>query len=581
MDVIRLLPDSVANQIAAGEVVQRPANVVKELVENSIDAGATEILVHITDAGRTAIQVIDNGKGMSVTDARMAFERHATSKIQQAEDLFSLHTMGFRGEALPSIAAVSMVDCRTCRAEDNGVGTQLIIEGSRVKKQVPCSMSVGCNIKVENIFFNTPARRKFLKSNTTEMNNIITAFERIVLVYPEVEFVLTSNGEELYHLRKGNTHQRIAEVFGKRTSQNILSVDVKTSLCSVTGFVGKPEIAKKKTTQQYFFVNGRYMKHPYFQRAVLTAYERLLPAGLTVPFWIYLSVEPDTIDVNIHPAKTEIKFENEQAIWQILSAAVRESVGLFSELPQLDFESTNQPEIPVFNPNLAVQNFESKPTNYNPFESAPKKQAVDYSLVAPPQLDLPIPAEEAPGEYIQVGGQYLASAHPNGLLLVDQHRAHVCILYKRYIARVRERRPAAQRLLFPEAVKIESVNAHSVELVLGQLEQLGFELTPLGANNYAISSVPTGIEGLNPSTLVHDLVSDTVLAGSTTVEEINHSLALSLARKAAIPRGQILSAEERKTLMADLMAIGLPNYTPNGKKVHFLLSERDLEQEFG
>ena len=325
-DIIQLLPDSVANQIAAGEVIQRPASVIKELVENAVDAGAKTINVLVVDAGRTMIQVIDDGKGMSDTDARLAFERHATSKIKQAADLFDLHTMGFRGEALASIAAVAQVELRT-RMADREIGTLLTLQGTKVTGQEPVACPVGSNFKIENLFYNVPARRKFLKSNTTELNNIMTAFERIALVYPEISFTMLSNGLELMNLHAGTLRQRIVDVFGKRLNHDLLPIEVETSICSITGFVGKPESAKKKGAQQYFFVNGRYMKHPYFHKAVMNAFERMIAVGMQVPYFIYFTVPAGDIDVNIHPTKTEIKFENEQAIWQILTAAVNDSIG--------------------------------------------------------------------------------------------------------------------------------------------------------------------------------------------------------------------------------------------------------------
>ena len=337
-DVIHLLPDSVANQIAAGEVIQRPASVIKELVENSVDAGATTIHVVVLDAGRTLIQVIDDGKGMSETDARLSFERHATSKIAQADDLFALHTMGFRGEALASIAAVAHVSLQTRREEDE-VGTSIRIAGSKVQSQEPVSCPVGSNFKIENLFFNVPARRKFLKSNATELSNILTAFERIVLVYPDIHFTLHHNGTEMMNLKAGSLRQRISDVFGRQYSQDLLPVEVHTAMCTITGFVSKPEGARKKSGHDYFFVNGRYMKHPYFHKAVLTAYDRLVPEGMQVPYFLYFEVTPSDIDVNIHPTKTEIKFENEQAIWQILTAAVRDALGKFCEVPAIDFDT--------------------------------------------------------------------------------------------------------------------------------------------------------------------------------------------------------------------------------------------------
>lgn len=374
MDIIQLLPDSVANQIAAGEVIQRPASVIKELVENAIDAGAKTIKVLVVDAGRTSIQIIDDGCGMSETDARLSFERHATSKIRKADDLFALHTMGFRGEALASVAAVAQVTLQTRREEDE-LGTRITIEGSRVISQEPVACAVGSNFSVENLFFNVPARRKFLKSNTTEMSNINQTFERIVLVYPHISFVLYNNGQEVMNLPASSLRQRIIDVFGKKINQSLLSLDTATTLCKITGFVGKPESARKKGAKQFFFVNGRYMKHPYFHKAVQMAFERLVPSGDQVPYFIYFEVNPEDIDVNIHPVKTEIKFENEQAIWQILMATVRDAVGKFSGVTEIDFDVEGRPDIPVYNPESMID--AQQPTieidsSYNPFACSPR-----------------------------------------------------------------------------------------------------------------------------------------------------------------------------------------------------------------
>ena len=372
-DIIQLLPDSVANQIAAGEVIQRPASVIKELVENAVDAGADEIHVMVVDAGRTSIQVIDNGKGMSETDARLAFERHATSKIRKADDLFALTTMGFRGEALPSIAAVAQVELKT-RMETDEIGTCLSISASKVVGQEPVSCPVGSNFMVSNLFFNVPARRKFLKSNATELNNIMAAFERIVLVNPQIAFTFHSNGVEVYNLRKCGFRQRIVDMYGKKISQDLLPVEADTTMCKITGFVGKPESARKKGAHQFFFVNGRFMRHPYFHKAVQSAYERLVPTGDQIPYFICFEVRPEDIDVNIHPTKTEIKFDNEQPIWQILMAAVKEAVGKFNDVPSIDFDTVGKPDIPVFNPfqqavDMPKVNYDPQ---YNPFKSSSK-----------------------------------------------------------------------------------------------------------------------------------------------------------------------------------------------------------------
>lgn len=370
-DIIHLLPDSVANQIAAGEVIQRPASVIKELVENAIDAGAHNIEVLLTDAGKTSIQVIDDGRGMSDTDARLAFERHATSKIRQAADLFALTTMGFRGEALPSIASVAQVELRTRRPEDE-LGTRIVINGSRIEEQESVACPVGASFTVRNLFFNVPARRKFLKSNQTELNNILTEMDRIMLVHPEVAFTVSHNGNELYRLPATALRARLMNIFGKKLNDHLLAVEVETTLVRISGFVGKPEASRKKGAHQYFFVNSRYMRHPYFHKAVMEAYEHLVPAGEQVPYFVYMEVDPANIDVNIHPTKTEIKFENEQAVWQILAAAVKESLGRFNEVPSIDFDTEGMPDIPALSSDPFPQAPQVKYNpNFNPFEQTP------------------------------------------------------------------------------------------------------------------------------------------------------------------------------------------------------------------
>ena len=384
-DIIHLLPDSVANQIAAGEVIQRPASVVKELVENAIDAGATSIHVIIKDAGRTLIQIIDNGKGMSMTDARMAFERHATSKIRKASDLFALRTMGFRGEALASIAAIAQVELRTRREEDE-VGCRLLINGSEVEAHEPCMTAVGSNFQIKNIFFNVPARRKFLKSNTTELNNIVTEFERIALVNPSVSFTLSHNDNEIINLHASMLKQRIVSLFkDKKLNQQLLPVEVKTSLINISGYICRPEDAKKKNFLQYFFVNDRYMRHPYFHKAVMQCYEKLIPQIGMPKYFLYFSVDPANIDVNIHPTKTEIKFENESHIWQIISAAIKEALGKFSAVPSIDFDMDDAPEIPVHNIDRVhtpqsgnFYNPFQQETAYNPFESKEESDSGEF-----------------------------------------------------------------------------------------------------------------------------------------------------------------------------------------------------------
>ena len=618
-DIIQLLPDSVANQIAAGEVIQRPASVVKELVENAIDAGASNINVIIVDAGRTSIQVIDDGKGMSETDARLSFERHATSKIRKADDLFSLHTMGFRGEALASIAAVAQIDLKT-RMEGEDLGTQLTISGSRFVGQEPCACPVGSNFTVENLFFNVPVRRKFLKSNTTELNNIITAFERIVLVYPQISFTLHSNGTELFNLRSCSYRQRIVEVFGKRLNQDLLPIGVDTSLCRIHGFVGKPESARKKVLQQYFFVNERYMKHAYFHKAVMTAFDRLIPQGEQIPYFLYFEVPAENIDVNIHPTKTEIKFENEQAIWQILLASVKEAVGKFNDVPSIDFDTEGKPDIPVFNPNgsTSAPKISFNP-QYNPFKqsSQPQRTAnaesweslyagLDTNTETPQtdlfgQEDTPIGnvdngetiissvatapdatamiEDKSPTHY-QYKGSYIMTAVKSGLMIINQHRAHVRILYEAYLRQLSEHKVHSQKVLFPEMVQFSVSDSVILEHILPEMTEMGFQLDNLGGGSYAVNGVPAGIEGLNAVTLITDMVAAAIESGTHVKEEIDHVLALSLARNAAIPQGQVLSNSEMESIVNELFACSNVNYTPSGTPIIAIMQQHDIEHLF-
>ena len=750
-DIIQLLPDSVANQIAAGEVIQRPASVIKELVENAVDAGATDIKVLVVDAGRTSIQVIDNGKGMSETDARLAFERHATSKITKAKDLFALSTMGFRGEALASVAAVAQVELKTRQANDE-LGTNLCIAASKVTSQEPCSCAVGSNFVVENLFFNVPARRKFLKGNNTELKNIITAFERIALVYPNVSFTLFSNGTEVLCLKAGALRQRIVDVAGKRINQFLLPVDVKTSFCTVSGFVGKPEAARKKNVAQYFFVNGRYMKHPYFNKAVASAYDRLVPDGEQVPYFIYFDVPADTIDVNIHPTKTEIKFENEQEIWSILVAAVRESVGMFGEVATIDFDTLGRPDIPVFSPDdtISAPKVQYNP-HYNPFNerrnvTPPSQGGADDSLldgaagagsddglltssamqpagvsgfapatlgssagmigssdgmigssdgmigsslgaslgasnvtgcmlhtssvtpfedsqsaVAPDDGQLldsrmtsggsgfgqlldsdavqgygeessqglgdgksqgfdnvpngldngvqgfvdgltdsstltsaasadtlfptakgadSVVAEMSPVHY-QYKGRYIMTAVKAGLMIVDQHRAHVRILYEQYLERMASRHGDSQKVLFPEALHLTPGDDVVVQKIMPELEAIGFELTSLGGGSYAVNAVPAGLDGVDVQSLLHDMIGSAGENVSSVVEEIDRAMALAMARHAAIGYGCVLDNAEMENMVNSLFACSNFNYTPDGKSIFSILKQSEIELLLG
>lgn len=616
-DIIHLLPDSIANQIAAGEVIQRPASVIKELVENAVDAGATHIDVLVVDAGRTSIQVIDDGKGMSETDARLSFERHATSKITKADDLFDLHTMGFRGEALASIAAVAQVELKT-RTADEEVGTHLSITGSKFMGQEPCACPQGANFLIENLFFNVPARRKFLKSNTTELNNILTAFQRIALVYPKLNFRFFSNGTELYSLKSCGLRQRIFDIFGQKLNQELLPVKVETSVCTILGFVGKPESARKKEPRQYFFVNGRYMRHPYFHKAVLSAYGRLLPPGEQVPYFIYFDVDPKDIDVNIHPTKTEIKFENEQPIWQILEATVKDAVGMFSNVSTLDFDDQGKPDIPVFDPSRPTEMPKvNVDTTYNPFKATPASSGFRASKVGSQaaggtvrsssadwqqlyqglenrseseQAELfPSQAEANTGSIIeekspihyQYKGQYIMTAVKSGLMIVDQHRAHIRILFEQFQKQLSQRKIHSQKVLFPQTVQLDMQQVVALENVKDELAHCGFELTSLGGGTFAVNAIPAGLEGTNPQKLLQDLLAGAGEQGSSAMKEINDSMALTLAQAAAIPYGQVLSNEEMEDLINRLFQCSNFNYTPNGKAILCILPQSQIEQLLG
>ena len=596
-DIIQLLPDSVANQIAAGEVIQRPASVIKELVENAVDADARHITVIVVDAGRTSIQVIDDGVGMTDTDARLAFERHATSKIRQADDLFALTTMGFRGEALPSVAAVAQVMLRTRRRGDD-VGTQVSIAGSKFRGQEMVACPEGANFLVENLFYNVPARRKFLKSNTTELNNILIAFERIALVNPQVAFKLVSNGAELMNLHPTGLRQRIVDVFGKRLNQDLMPVGVDTVMCRIYGFVGKPEAARKKGAQQYFFVNGRYMKHPYFHRAVQNAYERLVPQGEQVPYFIYFDVEPADIDVNIHPTKTEIKFENEQAIWQVLSAAVKDAIGKFNLVPAIDFDTEGKPDIPVFDPHAQTQpprvNYNPQ---YNPFKGAgdatrksvPEQWETLFPDVSPatpqtpdePQLfdtfTAPDIAEKSPVHY-QYKGQYIMTAVKSGLMIIDQHRAHVRILFEEFLAKTAAHTWAAQRLLFPEMLTLTTAESVALHDLLPGLETMGFDVSDLGGGSFAINGIPTEMDGVGGERLLRDFIHQTLQETNEAEQALGERLALTMARAAAIPYGQVLTNEEMDTVVNRLFGCRDVNRTPDGRLIQRILPQREIEQ---
>ena len=611
-DIIQLLPDSVANQIAAGEVVQRPSSVVKELMENSIDAGASKVQVIVSDGGRTLIQVIDDGKGMSEIDARLAFERHATSKIKSAEDLFSLSTMGFRGEALASIAAVAQVELLTKRPDDE-LGTSVAISGSRLEQQEPVMVSAGSNFKVKNLFYNIPARRKFLKSTQTEFNNIVTEFERVALINCGIEFNLSHNGAEVISLPPSSFRQRIVNLFGKKINKELVEVEVVTPLINIKGFVGTPESARKKGALQYFFVNGRYMRHPYFAKAVNSAFEDIIPQGEQVPFFLCIDVEPSRIDVNIHPTKTEIKFENESDLWKIISAAVREALGRFNATPSLDFDDDNIPDIPV----MDISGTESTPVSaprvsynpgYNPFKNRmPDYRKSDSSwemlyedasdskpLDLSPFEDTALFESEPPlfnanddasfvEEYVpmsQYKGQYILIPVKSGLMWVHQRRAHIRVLFEKYKEQIRDKRAVSQGLLFPERMDVTLNESVTIENIQEELSFLGFDISSLGGGSFAINGVPSGIEGLSPVKLLMDIVHGVMDETNNAKAKIDERIALSMAKDVAVVTGQLLSAEEMTSLVDDLFRTAMPSITPDGQTIVYIMPDKDIERNF-
>ena len=597
MDIIRLLPDSVANQIAAGEVIQRPASCLKELVENSLDAGADRVQVIVRDAGRTLLQVIDNGSGMSTTDARLAFERHATSKIREAKDLYSLRTMGFRGEALASICAVAQVEMQTRRAEDE-TGTLLEIHGSDVIRQEVCSCPVGTNIKVSNLFFNVPVRRKFLKTDQTELRNLLNEFYRIVLVYPKVAFTFVHNDEILLEMPAQSEKQRIESIFGNPSRNSytagLVEIRTETELVNIHGLVVKPESVTRKA-EQYFFVNGRYMRHPYFLKAVQTAYAGMLSNDYQPSFFIYFDIDPESIDVNIHPTKTEIKFADEQTIFQILMASVREALGKFTLAPQIDFDTRGSIDIPMPSEHETSMPQVTVDPNYNPFHSrntyspsqpAPRQWESLYTglkpetnVIYPNATEINLQIEESFSVW-QYADRYILTATEGGLLLINQHRAHVVILFREWMEQMSETQGAMQQLLFPEVVELQPDEMLLMAQILPDLKTIGFDLEQLSPSSYSILSVPARLTDQSPQPILQHILSQVRERNASTQVEWREQIALSLAESAAIPYGRSLSPEEMKDLVSRLLR--LPTYlrTPDGKTVLTRLSDDEINQRF-
>lgn len=599
-DVIKLLPDSVANQIAAGEVIQRPASVVKELVENSVDAGATEIKVVIRDAGKTLIQVIDNGSGMSETDARLAFERHATSKISSAADLFSISTKGFRGEALASIAAVAMVELKTGRHDDDA-GTWIRIAGSRIELQEPCGSPRGSVFSVKNLFYNVPARRKFLKTEGTEFRHIISEFQKIAIAHPDIRFSLSHNESELYNLPESNYRQRISGIFGKSMNQSLVTISAQTTIVDLAGFIGKPEFARKGSGEQFFFVNGRFMRHGYFHKAVTEAYHNILAPDTTPSYFIFINADPASIDVNIHPTKTEIKFEDERSIWQIIHATVRESLGRFNVGPSLDFGPESGIEIPVATRNAEFPDQPEIRINsaYNPFESedAYRSHMTMMGVDNPPKWH---PANTASlfskqgaagtaggnedtvvnRNFFNLKNRYILTPVKSGLMIIDQRRAHERILFEEYLAMLKSGERPVQRTIFPVTVDLNREEMLLIEDLMADLQQIGYDIAMLNPSTITVNGHPGDVPAGEIKNTIEAFIAgyrETLTDPSMGEKE---KLAASLARASAIPYGKALSPPEMEELFDRLFACNAPNYSPTGKPVIIITPIDEIDRKF-
>ena len=613
-DLIQLLPDAIANQIAAGEVVQRPASVVKELMENSIDAGATYIQLIVKDAGKNIIQVIDNGSGMSETDARMCFERHATSKIKKAEDLFSIKTMGFRGEAMASIASVAQVELKTKRELDE-LGTSLRIEASVFKGQENISTTTGTSILVKNLFYNIPARRNFLKSNPVEMRHILDEFQRIALAHPEIKFSLVQNDQETYSLHPEKLGKRIVDLFGKTYREQLAACEEDTSYVSIKGYVGKPEHAKKTRGEQFFFVNDRFIKSTYLNHAVMSAYERLLPDG-AFPFYVlFLSIDPSHIDINVHPTKTEIKFDDERAIYAIVQAAIRKTLSINNLIPSLDFDTNVNFNLPrggntENNFGSRTSNFQGNSTsnkhsiqdawkklyeglqdNINDFERQASHTSQDQlfsSQINNPENELPTLQSKAntwntdgqkssPFQVIQILNKYLAVTLSEGLLLIDQKRAYQRILYDQFIENLKRKNGASQQVLFPKILHISPTDKSILEEIKEDIGHLGFQLETDEENNYWVKGVPAGLGEEDGQNLIEGILEQVKNESSEFQQHRIEKIAQAMANRSAVKFQQKrLSQEELHSLVEQLFSSSNPNFSPNGETISRKLGEEAL-----
>lgn len=612
-NLIKLLPDAVANQIAAGEVVQRPASVVKELLENSIDAGASEIHLIIKDAGKTLVQTIDNGCGMSETDARMCFERHATSKIQETNDLFNLRTKGFRGEAMASIAAVAQVEMKT-RLVGDDLGVKITIEGSKIKEQEPVQTPEGTSIAVKNLFFNVPARRNFLKSTQVETKHIIDEFERVALTHPEIHFRMTNNGNEVFNLPTGSLRQRIVGIFGKNFNQKLVPLDEKTSIVNITGFIGKPEFSKKTRGEQFFFVNKRFIKSHYLNHAVMKAYDDLIQQKNYPSYFIYMEVEPSTIDINIHPTKTEIKFEDEKSIYAIINSAVKQSIGKYQVAPSLDFEAETSFNVdpPKFGDEIKIPQIKVNP-NFNPFEreDEPKKtntKSSSSSLFQLPKRDydqqqaltslyqdnshITIEDEEDDIEentlvdveetkrIFQVHNKYIFSQIKSGYILIDQNKAHERVLYEQFLETIKAKNASSQQELFPITVEFTAGDFALLSEIWEEVKLIGFDIEQFGNNAIAVNGVPADLRQTDIPSLFEQIIEQYKNNKGELKLDITENIARAMSKSMAIKSGKKLTEREMILLTDQLFACEAPYFSPSGKKTVVTITLNELEKLF-
>lgn len=613
-DIIQLLPDHVANQIAAGEVVQRPASVVKELVENSIDAGATSITLLLKDAGKTLIQVIDDGKGMSATDARLSFERHATSKIKEAQDLFNLNTKGFRGEALASIAAIAHVELKT-KQEDNELGTQIKIEGSEITSQEVVSTAKGTSIAIKNLFFNIPARRNFLKSDTVETRHIVDEFQRVALAHPTISFLLHHNNNEVYHLKKSNFRKRIVAIFGTKMNEKLVPINEQTDIITVNGFVAKPEFAKKKRGEQFFFVNNRFIKSSYLNHAVVNAFEGLLESGSHPSYFLYLEVPPNTIDINIHPTKTEIKFDNEKALYAILRATIKHSLGQYNVAPVLDFDrdatldtpydyskkgSSSVPPItvdPSFNPFKTETNYKEsynesdspKSTTTHSYQSNFKKDTGSWealytntNTIESTQQEQLFESEQETetGKTFQIQKKYLLSSIKSGVVLIHQSLAHQRVLYEEFLENITVKEASSQQLLFPVNISFSSSDIEMIYSIKSDLESAGFMFDEFTKESVIIAGIPTSISESQITLILEQLLDDIKLEVPDTSFSHFDVMAKSFAKSLAIKTGTTLNPKEQENLVNNLFSCKEPNISPFGKPTFKTLTLNEIDTIF-